>query len=70
MTTIDTITGPAELIWDGTSDPASPGWYLRYTTASGQSADEILTGDDPDGGEEMRAETQAREFLAREGLLT
>ncbi len=69
MITIDTTTGPAELIWDGTSDPASPGWYLRYTASNGQQLDEILTGDDEDGTEELRAETQARDFLAAQGLL-
>ena len=60
MITIDfTATGPAELIWDGTSDPTSPGWYVRYTARNGQRLDEILSGDDPDGGEELRAETQS-----------
>jgi hypothetical protein len=69
MITIDTAAGPAEVIWDATSDPASPGWYVRYTARNGQRLDEILDGEDPDGGEELRAETQAREFLTAIGLL-
>lgn len=70
MIEIATRNGTAELIWDGTADPASPGWFLRWPDPqSGQVLDEILDGDDPDGGESLRAETQAREFLAARGLI-
>jgi hypothetical protein len=70
MIEIETRNGTAELIWDGASDPASPGWFLRYTDPrSGQVLDEILDGDDPDGGESLRAETQARDFLAARSLI-
>jgi hypothetical protein len=66
---IPTATGTAELIYDATSDPVNAGWVLRYATRDGQILDECLSGEDPNGSEVVWAEQDAREFLAREGLI-
>ncbi len=63
-TTISTRHGDAEVWFDVESDPANPGYVVRYSNGSQDNLDEQLPA-----VTDEQAEADAREFLAREGLL-
>ncbi len=54
--------GNKEVFFDSTSDPANPGWVLRFTRRWSeddfQEEDIILNACDPDNREEAKAEAE------------
>ena len=53
--------------FDNESDPASPGWVLRYNNGTQGNLDEILDVE-PDIGQDAAALDAAKWFLKREGI--
>lgn len=62
--TISTRHGEAQVWLDDESDPSNPGYVVRYSNGDQDHLDEYLTGETDE-----QAEAEAREFLAREGLV-
>lgn len=65
--TIDTQHGIAMVYFDDESDPASPGWVLRYNNGTQGNLDEILDVE-PDIDQDAAALNAAKRFLEREGI--
>ncbi len=63
MTTITTQHGTASVYYDTDSDPANPGYVLRYSNGVQDLLDEAL-----DAETEDEAMTEALRFLADEGI--
>lgn len=62
--TISARHGEAQVWFDDESDPSNPGYVVRYSNGDQDHLDEYLTGET-----DVEAESEAREFLAREGFV-